>query len=115
MRLPIAPRPMKPIALIVSLPLVEVLVGEFEARRGDDRVDLIGSPEADDRAVDSRVTQRPASMLTIQVQGSPEAAPSVSWPLIRGSSPRGHSPLRATAATVITRILRSSAGDQFSM
>ncbi len=37
----------------------DVVVGEVEGRAGQDRVDLVGAAEADDRAVDGRVAQRP--------------------------------------------------------
>ena len=44
---------------VASFDLGDVLVGELEVRRGEDRVDLVGAAEADDRAVDGRVAQRP--------------------------------------------------------
>src|SRR5947209_18383688 len=42
-----------------SFDLGEILVGELEARRREDRVDLVGVPKTDDRAVYGRVSQRP--------------------------------------------------------
>src|SRR4051794_32435804 len=61
---PMWPRPTKPMLVIsaisgTSFQRRDILVAQREVRRADDRVDLIGAPEADDRAVDSRVSQRP--------------------------------------------------------
>ena len=42
-----------------SFDLLDVLGAELEARRAEDRVDLVGPAEADDRAIDGRVAQRP--------------------------------------------------------
>ena len=62
MRPPIAPRPMNPIAvLIVCAPSISSMSSAVSSRfgGGEDRVDLVGAAEADDRAVDGRVAQRP--------------------------------------------------------
>jgi hypothetical protein len=54
---------MKPILLVAisctPLDLREIVVTELEVGRADDLIDLFGPAEAYDRAVDSRVRQRP--------------------------------------------------------
>src|ERR1700675_1486277 len=61
---PMWPRPTKPMLVISAISGTpferrDILVAQLEIRRADDRVDLVGAPEADDRAVDGRVSQRP--------------------------------------------------------
>ena len=38
---------------------MEILVGQLKIRRDEERVDLVGRTEANDRAIDSRVAERP--------------------------------------------------------
>src|SRR5438552_1727720 len=62
---PMCPRPTKPIfAFVVAISCPpfdhhDVIVAELEVGRADDRIDLIRSTEADDRAVDGRIVERP--------------------------------------------------------
>src|ERR671922_224633 len=62
---PMWPRPTKPIVVVASVmsgapfDRREVVLVEVEVGGADDRVDLVGAAEADDRAVNRRVDQRP--------------------------------------------------------
>src|SRR5919198_6318474 len=61
---PMWPRPTNPIfALffmsVLSFDRLEVVVGQLEVGGVDDRVDLVGSAKADDRAVDGSIGKRP--------------------------------------------------------
>src|SRR5919199_3303286 len=63
---PMWPRPTKPIVVPAFsgmsgalLDQGDVVGVELEARRRDDRIDLVCAPEADDRSVHRRVAQRP--------------------------------------------------------
>src|SRR5919199_156704 len=62
---PMCPRPTKPIVPVVAamsrapFDLGDVVVAELEVGGGDDGIDLVGAAEADDRAVDGRMRQRP--------------------------------------------------------
>src|SRR5579864_7673128 len=62
---PMWPRPTKPILVVCvfmsGTPFDdgEVVAAQLEVGGADDRIDLVGPSEADDRAVDGRVTQGP--------------------------------------------------------
>src|SRR5689334_21306461 len=63
---PMCPSPTKPSFVVVVVAISgspfdrrDVVVVEFEVGGVDDWIDLIGSPEADDRAVDGPISERP--------------------------------------------------------